>query len=249
MLSTMQTDEPVFQRPLWGEPVRRRPSGLVPSRRPLEGSLVRLEPLNPATHAEQLHEASHGGVEALKIWDFLPFGPWPTPEAFRAWLDGCAASFDYIWYAFRERGDDRVRGMACYLDIQPAQGVIEIGGIWFAPGMQRTRAATEALFLLLDHAMGDLAYRRMQWRCNALNERSRRAARRLGFRFEGVFHNHMIVEGRNRDTAWYSMLDGDWPVVRDILAAWLRDDNFDADGRQKTSLVALMSARAVPERG
>ena len=138
--------------------------------------------------------------------------------------------------------------MAQYLDIQPASGVIEIGYIWFAPELQRTRGATEAMFLMLSHAMDDLGYRRMQWRCNSLNQRSRAAARRLGFRFEGIFHNHMIVKGRNRDTAWYSILDDEWPDVRERIAAWLADDNFDRDGRAKSSLSEEMVARDASDR-
>ena len=114
---------------------------------------------------------------------------------------------------------------------------------------QRTRAATEALFLMLDYAMGDLRYRRMQWRCNALNQRSRSAALRLGFKFEGIFYNHMILKGKNRDTAWYSILDTDWPAVREIIATWLSDDNFDADGLAQSSLKESMSNRVVAARG
>ena len=138
--------------------------------------------------------------------------------------------------------------MAQYLDIQPSSGVIEIGYIWFAPEFQRTRGATEALYLLLSHAMDDLGYRRMQWRCNALNAKSRAAARRLGFRFEGIFFNHMIVKGRNRDTAWYSILDHEWPEVSARITAWLADDNFDADGHARTSLGEAMTRRAASAR-
>ena len=132
--------------------------------------------------------------------------------------------------------------MATYLDIQPASGVIEIGGIWFAPRFARSRGATEALFLLLAYAMDDLGYRRMQWRCNALNEKSRAAARRLGFRFEGIWFNHMIVKGRNRDTAWYSILDTEWPAIRAAIETWLIPENFDAAGLQRRSLSEMTAA-------
>lgn len=240
--------EKVFDRKLLGAPVCRMPGGLVPSRQVLDGDLVRLEPLNPAVHAAELYQASHDSPEALKIWDYLPFGPWSSEDAFRDSMRDYAASFDFIWYAFRLKPDDQVRGMACYLDVQPAQGVIEIGGIWFAPEMQRTRAATEALFLLLRYAMDDLGYRRMQWRCNSLNQRSRNAALRLGFKFEGIFYNHMIFKGKNRDTAWYSMLDSDWPAVREIITAWLDDTNFDADGEAQSALSAAMRDRVVAAR-
>ena len=240
--------EQVFERQLLGAPVRRMPGGLVPARQILDGSSVRLEPLNPAAHAAELYSASHDSPEALQIWDYLPFGPWPSEDAFRDSMRDYAARFDFIWYAFRRKSDDRIHGMACYLDVQPAQGVIEIGGIWFAPEMQRTRAATEALFLLLSYAMDDLGYRRMQWRCNALNQRSRNAALRLGFKFEGIFYNHMIFKGKNRDTAWYSILDSDWPVVRETLTAWLDDNNFDADGMAQSALSEAMRNRVVAAR-
>jgi hypothetical protein len=124
--------------------------------------------------------------------------------------------------------------------------VIEIGGIWFSPNLQRTRAATEALFLLLSYAMDELRYRRMQWRCNSLNVKSRNAARRLGFRFEGVFYNHQISKGRNRDTAWYSILDDEWPDVRANIERWLHDDNFDPGGKARSSLTEMMQAGRTP---
>ncbi len=133
--------------------------------------------------------------------------------------------------------------MACYFDIVPAQGVIEIGGIWISPDMQRTRAATETLFLMMSYAMDDLRYRRLQWRCNALNEKSRIAARRLGFRFEGIFYNHMIVKGKNRDTAWYAIVDQDWPEIREIFQEWLDDANFSQDNTARQALSALMQKR------
>ena len=240
--------EEVFDRPLLGEVVGRLPSGLIPARQTLGGSLVELEPLNPAVHAAELYQASHESAEALKIWHFLPYGPWPEERDFRRWLHGCAASFEFIWHAFRLKSTGKATGMACFMDIQPSQGVIEIGGIWFAPEMQRTRAATETLFLMLDYAMGELGYRRMQWRCNALNRKSRNAAVRLGFKFEGIFYNHMIVKGKNRDTAWYSILDTDWPSVRQTIAAWLGDDNFAADGAAQSSLTERMRHRAIAPR-
>ena len=240
--------EPVFERSPWGEPVRNLPSGLIPARVTLEGDEVALDPLNPSTHCADLYRTSHGTDQALEIWTFLPWGPWPTEKDFRKFLAECAASFEKIWYVFRRKDSDRITGMACYLDVQPSQGVIEIGGIWFAPEMQRTRAATEALFLMLDYAMTDLSYRRMQWRCNALNQKSRDAVARLGFRYEGTFYNHMIFKGMNRDTAWYAILDSDWPEVRSIISAWLASDNFDDDGTARSSLTQQMSKRVPTPR-
>jgi RimJ/RimL family protein N-acetyltransferase len=150
-----------------------------------------------------------------------------------------AAALDYVFYAICDPATGDAAGMATFLDIQPKVGVIEIGGIWFAPDFKRTRAATESLFLMLSYAMDTLGYRRMQWRCNALNTSSRLAAKRLGFRFEGVWYNHMIVKGRNRDTAWYSILDTEWTAIRGAIAAWLDPANFDAAGAQIQSLSAM----------
>jgi RimJ/RimL family protein N-acetyltransferase len=241
--------EQPFPRPISGQPVGNPPNGMVPARSPLPGRFVRWEPLDPKLHAAELYRAGHGSDAALRIWDYLPYGPWPDEAAFHAWLRTQAASFERVWFVLRPLATGVAAGMATYLDINPLEGVIEIGGIWFAPELQRSRAATEALFLLLAHAMDDLGYRRMQWRCNSLNVKSRNAARRLGYRFEGVFYNHMIVKGRNRDTAWYSILDDEWPGVRGIIETWLSDDNFDADGKARRSLGGLMQQRSPSRRG
>ena len=240
--------EQPFPRPLSGRPVANPPNGLIPARSPLLGRHIDLEPLNPAIHAAELFKAGHDSAEALRIWEYLPWGPWPDQAAFTAALRNWAGSFDYVWFALRPKSAGAASGMAAYLDIRPLDGVIEIGGIWFSPELQRTRAATEALFMLLAHAMDELGYRRMQWRCNALNARSRNAARRLGFRFEGVFYNHMIFKGRNRDTAWFSILDDEWPEVREIIGAWLDDGNFDDAGVARRSLAGMMEQRG-PARG
>ncbi len=145
--------------------------------------------------------------------------------------------FERVTYAIRCEETGLACGMASYLDIHPKAGVIEIGYIWFGPSLQRTRGGTEALYLLLDHAMTDLGYRRMQWQCNSLNAKSRAAARRLGFRFQGIFFNHMIVKGMSRDTPWYSILDDEWPEVKSHLAAWLADEN--SIPRDKPNAVSL----------
>ncbi len=240
--------EAAYPRALSGAPVQQLPSGLIPSRIALEGRVVRLEPLNPATHAAELHQASHGSEEALRIWDYLPYGPWPNAAAFELWLRDGAASFDPIVFAIRSLRTGNACGMASFMDIHARNGVIEIGGIWFGRELQRTRGATEALFLMLRHAMDDLRYRRMQWRCNSLNVKSRNAARRLGFRFEGVFYNHLIFKGKNRDTAWYSILDDEWPEVGAIIESWLREENFSADGKARLSLAEMMQERTPSRR-
>lgn len=238
-----EASERRFPRPLSGANVDPLPSGLVPARSVLEGRHVRLEPMDPAVHTNDLYEASHATEEGRAVWTYLPEGPWPNRAAYANHVRANAGTLDRLYYALRPLADGRASGQASFMDIHAGNGVIEIGYIWFAPSMQRTRAATEALYLMLDHAMTDLRYRRMQWRCNALNKRSRAAARRLGFRFEGIFHNHMIVKGLNRDTAWYSILDDEWPEVRTILRSWLADDNFDAQDVARRSLAEMMRAR------
>ena len=232
-----------FPRPLSGASVDPLPSGLAPGRQVLEGRHVRLEPMDPAAHTDDLYEASHTTEEGRAIWTYLPEGPWPNRASYANHIRANAGALDRLYYALRPLAGGRASGQASFMDIHAGNGVIEIGYIWFAPSMQRTRAAAEALYLMLDYAMTDLRYRRMQWRCNALNERSRGAARRLGFRFEGIFHNHMIYKGLNRDTAWYLILGEEWPAVRAILQDWLAADNFDAQGVATRSLTEMMGAR------
>jgi len=159
--------------------------------------------------------------------------------SFRQWETRMAKEADRLFFAVRDKHTGRLGGMAMYLDIRPSMGSIEIGYIWFAPFLQRTRQATEALYLMLRYAFDELNYRRMQWRCNALNEKSRVAALRLGFMFEGIFYQHMVVKGHNRDTAWYSILDYEWPRIRSNFEIWLAPSNFDLQGRQISSLRRL----------
>lgn len=212
----------------------------------LEGMTVRLEPIDPVRHCDPLFEASHGAAGDPHIWDYLPYGPFASRDAFRAWLDERAASDDPLSFAVVDMETGLARGMASLMRIVPEHGVIEIGHIWFAPLLQRTRQATEAIFLLSRHAFDDLGYRRYEWKCDALNDRSRRAAKRFGFTYEGVFRQHMVVKGRNRDTAWFSILDSEWPAIRAAFEAWLRPDNFGPEGSQRRSLEEI---RESPSRG
>jgi len=168
--------------------------------------------------------------------------------SYKSTLRSQSSSFDPIFYTIRSNKTGKACGQASFLDINAQNGVIEIGHIWLGPALQKTAGGTEALFLMLCSAMDDLGYRRMQWRCNALNERSRNAARRLGFRFEGIFYNHLIFKGKNRDTAWYSILDDEWPEVRAIIDTWLSPDNFDENSVAKSSLIEKMSSRTVSNR-
>ena len=236
-------DEPLFARRINCEPVET-PRGLVPARTTMRGTSARLEPLDADRHTSSLYRLGHDSEAALASWQYLPWGPFASEEAMCAQLRSFSSAFDRVFYAVCDPITGETFGMATYLDIQPFAGVIEIGGIWFAPAFQRTRAATEALFLMTVYAMDDLGYRRMQWRCNALNARSRAAARRVGFSFEGILFNHMIVKGQNRDTAWYSILDTEWPTIRVTIEAWLDPTNFDAEGNQRRSLSAMIAARS-----
>ena len=210
-----------------------------PERAPLEGALVRLEPIDPALHADSLFAATRG---ADAIWTHLAYGPFDTKASFTKWLDERAASKDPLFYAIVNRASGAAQGMASLMRFVPADGVIEVGHIWFAPILQRTREATEAIFDLAHHAFDDLGNRRLEWKCNSLNLASRRAADRFGFTFEGIFRQHMVVKGRNRDTAWFSIIDGEWPSRRAAFEAWLKADNFDQDGRQRRRLEEIREA-------
>ncbi len=241
--------EQPYPRPLSGARVKNPPPSLVPARIPLRGQYVELAPQNAELHAPDLFAAGHETDAALKTWDYMTYGPWKSVDDYRATIREQSASFDPIFYAIRPLDRHRFEGQASLMDINAPNGVIEIGHIWFGPQLARTRAATEALYLLIRYAMDELGYRRVQWRCNSLNEKSRQAARRLGFRFEGVFYNQMIFKGRNRDTAWYSILDDEWPEIRAILGTWLDASNFDANGRARSSLFEKMSDRRPGRRG
>ncbi|MBX6744725.1 MAG: GNAT family N-acetyltransferase [Acetobacteraceae bacterium] len=212
-----------------GQPVDPTPRP-KPERIVHRGAWTTLEPLG-AQHAEALWPAARDAPES---WAWLPFGPFPDEARFRGYLRFAAASPAELVWAVRPHGKDGTPGDAAgwlaLLDIQPAHAAIELGNIWFPPGLARTRAATEAMFLLLDYAFG-LGYRRVGWKCNALNLASRRAAERLGFRFEGILRAHMVVRGHRRDTAWFSLLDEEWPARRRAIADWLAPANFDAEGR------------------
>jgi RimJ/RimL family protein N-acetyltransferase len=211
----------------------------LPDRSDIKGVRARLEPVDPKRHAASLFDACVG---ADSIWDYLGYGPFTDLGSFSQWLAERAVSEDPLFYAVVDVQAEAPRGMASYMRMKPAHGVIEIGHIWFGLALQRTRAATESIFLLARHAFDDLGYRRLEWKCDALNARSRRAAERFGFVFEGVFRQHMVIKGRNRDTAWFAMTDGDWPLRKAAFEAWLAEANFDQEGRQRRSLVAVRSA-------
>jgi RimJ/RimL family protein N-acetyltransferase len=222
-----------------GEPVdgvaARRPDG-----RALFGRWATLEPVSEARHGGDLWRSFADSDRDGRLWTYMGYGPFAGEAVFRRWLAGCEASPDPHFYAVVPRHSARAAGMAALMRITPEHGVIEIGNIWLSPGLQHTREATDALFVLMHHALDELGYRRLEWKCDALNAASRRAALRLGFTFEGTFRQHMVVKGRNRDTAWYAILDHDWPRLRAAFQGWLQDDNFDAEGRQRKPLSAFI---------
>jgi len=210
-----------------------------PQHEPLQGARVRLEPLDPDRHAGDLFAAAQGPGADPRLWHYLPYGPFADARELHARLAGCAASTDPLFLAVVDRTTGRAGGVVSYLRIEPAHGCIEIGHIWFGAELQRTPQATETIYLLARHAFDELGNRRLEWKCDAANGRSCRAAERFGFTFEGVFRQHMIVKGRNRDTAWFALLDCEWPAARAAFEAWLSAENFDARGRQRRLLQAL----------
>ena len=195
-----------------------------------------LEPLDADRHGDDLFAAAEGADES---WYYLPYGPFGSRDDFLRWLRAHASTADPMAFAIVDRASGRALGITTLMSMVPEHGVIEIGHIWLSPALQRTRQATEALFVQARYAFDVLGNRRLEWKCDVANGPSRRAAERFGFVFEGVFRQHRIVKGRNRDTAWYSILDGEWPSRRAAFEAWLSPSNFDASGRQKRSLAEI----------
>jgi RimJ/RimL family protein N-acetyltransferase len=217
-----------------GEPVDTTPAKR-PVRLPLVGRYADVVALDPAVHGDDLYRAATG-PDTDRLWTYLPFGPFGDRASFDSWLQGYVGKIDPIAHALIDKASGIASGMANYLRIEPTHRVIEVGSIWYAPAFQRTRAATEAMYLLARNAFEELGYRRYEWKCNSFNEPSRRAAQRLGFTYEGLFRQHMISRGRNRDTAWFSMLDHEWPQRKRAFESWLDPGNFDAAGQQRMSL-------------
>jgi RimJ/RimL family protein N-acetyltransferase len=209
-----------------GEWVDGRPA-LAPERRTLEGRFVTLRPVDPAADAEPLWDAAHDGSEgASRLWTYLSYGPFDAADPMAEWLRECEPSDDPLFLTVLSREDGPV-GMAAFMNVDLAHRRLELGHIWYAPRAQRTEANTEAAYLMLRESFERLDHRRVEWKCDALNERSRAAALRLGFTFEGVFRRHMIVKGRNRDSAWFSMTDDEWPGARAAFETWLSADPTD----------------------
>jgi RimJ/RimL family protein N-acetyltransferase len=216
--------------PDWRPPPR-------PAQRVLAGRFCRVEPLEVARHARELFDANSQDREQ-RMWTYLFSGPFASFEEYARWLAERAIGTDPLFRTFIELSSGRAVGIGAYMRIEPAAGSIEVGHIAMSPLLQRTPAATEAMYLMMRHAF-ELGYRRYEWKCDSLNAGSRRAAERLGFTFEGVFRQATVYKGRSRDTAWYSVIDSEWPDLRAAFERWLDPDNFDATGLQRSSLTDI----------
>jgi len=233
----------------------KQPIGLIvkewhppafPPHEVMQGHYCRLEPLNTDLHAHSLYQANAADTEG-RNWTYLPYGPFSYFENYRNWVEQYSIERDPQFYAIIDQASGNAVGVASYMRIDPNNGSIEVGGINFSPLLQQKTAATEAMYLMMARAF-DLGYRRYEWKCNALNAPSRAAAQRLGFSYEGVFRQAVVVKGRNRDTAWYATIDQEWPALNEAFKKWLHPSNFDAQGLQRVSLTSL-TAPVLKHRG
>lgn len=225
-----------------GQPVVFSPAARPNPATVLRGTRVLLRSPQAEDDAKPLFEASHLPTGDPRIWTYMYDGPYDSVEVFAAALAEKAASPDPQYRTIVQVGDRLPVGLCSYMAMVPEHGTIEIGNIWFAPALQRTAGATEAIYLLVSHAFDELGYRRVEWKCDSLNARSRAAAERFGFQFEGIFLHHRVVKGHNRDTSWYAITDDRWPRLRSAYQQWLSPMNFDAAGNQRNSLRALTTA-------
>lgn len=207
----------------------------APPRTAMIGSYCRVEPVNAEQHAADLFRSIGNSNADEGRWTYLPYGPFADHEAFVGWLEAMERGADPSMHVIVD-ANGQAQGMAAFMRIDQANGVIEIGHLNFSASIQRTRVATEAMFLMMRRAFDELGYRRYEWKCDSLNEPSRRAAARFGFVYEGLFRQSVVYKQRNRDTCWYSMTDAEWPARRAAFEAWLKPDNFDDEGRQRSPL-------------
>lgn len=230
-------DDRSDQEPSVGEPMLDWAPPHRPDRRPLTGRYGRLEPLAIRPHAASLfaHFRKHPEHSG---WTYLPYGPFDREEAFEAWIEARGLADDPMFFAIIDAATDQAVGVASFLNIHPHAGSIEVGHIHYSPALKRTRLATEAMYLMMKHVF-ELGYRRYEWKCDALNRPSRAAALRFGFSFEGIFRQHLVVKGRNRDTAWHACIDREWPALKAAYEAWLQPENFDDLERQHQRLADL----------
>ena len=218
-----------------GSPVRGWQACTFPPRSAMSGILCRVEILVPEKHAEELY-AAYVKQRHDQDWTYLPYGPFEHFDDYQSWLTKTCTGDDPLFHTIIETETNKAVGVASFLRIQPGIGVIEVGHIHFSPLLQKTPVATEAMFLMMSRVFDELGYRRYEWKCDALNAPSRKAAERIGFGFEGVFRQATLYKNRNRDTAWFGIIDKDWPILKKSFQTWLKPDNFDTQGRQKKSL-------------
>ncbi len=222
-----------------GFPVPQWQAATPLSREVMVGRYCRLEPLSVEHHARDLY-AAYAQDKEDRIWTYLPDGPFQNYRDFQKWMERYTHSDEWLFYAVCEPSGNHASGVACFLRARPEIGTVEVGYINYAPCLQKTRAATEAMYLMMRRAFDELGYRRYEWKCDALNEPSRKAAERLGFKFEGVFRQAIMYKGRNRDTAWYSIIDSEWPDLRTAFESWLDPHNFCPRGNQQKHLAQFM---------
>ena len=218
-----------------------------PPRTPMTGRSCAVVPIDAARHAVELYEANAGDVGGANF-TYLFTEPFATADAYRAWMDSVAPSDDPLFHTIIDARTRRAVGVASFMRIDPAMGVIEVGSINYSPLLQRSVASTEAMYLMMRRAFDELGYRRYEWKCDSLNAPSRAAALRLGFSFEGIFRQAIVYKGRNRDTAWYSITDDEWPARRAGFEAWLAEENFGADGAQRRRLAECFADAGVRAR-
>jgi RimJ/RimL family protein N-acetyltransferase/8-oxo-dGTP pyrophosphatase MutT (NUDIX family) len=200
-------------------------SAVLPQREVVNGRIISLHPLDAERDAAQLYAISHGDSAKESIWTYMSYGPFADEIAMEQWLKQQAQSADPLFFAVIDNNSGRAAGMVSYLNIVPDHRRLELGHIWYGPAYQRTKVNTEAIYLMLTQAFDEWGYRRGEWKCDALNGRSRRAALRLGFQYEGLFRQHFIVKGRSRDTAWFAMMDDEWPAIRQNMMRWLYEES------------------------
>lgn len=211
----------------------------------MAGRFCAVEPLDAERHASDLFAANAEDREG-RLWTYYPYGPFATLGKYRDWIDSACADTHRLFHAICDTASGKAVGVAAYINAQPAVGVVEIGSLVFSPRLQRRPTATEAMYLMMRRVFDELRYRRYEWKCDSLNAPSRAAAARLGFQYEGLFRQATITRGRNRDTTWFSIIDDEWPALREAFERWLDPGNFDAAGKQRHSLASLRGARTGP---
>jgi RimJ/RimL family protein N-acetyltransferase len=224
-----------------GKPVPGWTARPAPPRTPMQGRFCRVEALDPVRHGEELFAANQLDVDG-RNWTYLYIGPFARFEDYRAWLDKASGQDDPVFHAIIDLATGKAVGVAAYMRIDRPHGVIEVGNINYSPLLQRTPAATEAMYLMMARVFDELGYRRYEWKCDSLNAPSRAAAARLGFQYEGLFRQAAVNKGRNRDTAWFSILDSEWPALKRAYGEWLAAGNFDAEGQQRRGLAEVIGA-------